>query len=392
MLSRKVVQNLTNSSWIRAMFEEGEKLRATYGSENVFDYSLGNPDYAPPELVQKSIQKHLLNKDIHKYMNNAGYDDVRGIIAESISKQTEKKLTKNNIVMTCGAAGGINVVLKTILNPDDEVIIFSPFFAEYIFYVDNHQGKVVISPTDKNTFLPIVDEFERSITKNCKAIIINSPNNPTGVIYPEELLIKLAEVIANKEKEFNTSIYVISDEPYIKLIYDKDVVLPNMINIFENTIVVNSFSKSHALAGERIGYIAVSPSNSDFDMLMNGLIFSNRVLGYVNAPSLFQKVIAETIDISIDTSEYKRRRDFLYENLTSLGYECTKPQGAFYFFPKSLIDDDVEFAKSAIKYNLLIVPGKGFGRSGYFRIAYCSDFEKIKNSIRAFEKLAKEYK
>ncbi|MCX7921878.1 MAG: pyridoxal phosphate-dependent aminotransferase [Clostridia bacterium] len=392
MFSQKVIENLSRSSWIRAMFEEGEKLRKIHGPDKVFDFTLGNPDPEPPKGVKEALNNLVLEEKpgMHRYMNNAGYPDVREKLANQIKQESGVEVTLENIIMTCGAAGGLNVVLKTILNPDDEVIIFAPFFAEYTFYIDNHGGKVVVVPTNMSTFEPDLEAFKNAITPRTKAVIINSPNNPTGVVYSEEVLKKMAEVLESKENEFSTTVFVISDEPYVKLVYD-GVKVPSVLKIFKNSVVVNSYSKSLALPGERIGYIAVNPAIKDVALFTAGMIFCNRTLGYVNAPALFQKVIAEALDETVDAEIYRERRDMLYNHLTNLGFECIKPQGAFYLFPKSPIADDVEFIRRAVNYNLLLVPGKGFGCPGYFRISYCVSLETIKNSLPAFEALAKEF-
>ncbi|KEH97148.1 aspartate aminotransferase [Clostridium botulinum C/D str. BKT12695] len=392
MFSEKVVKNLSNSSWIRLMFEEGAKLEKKYGKDNVYDYSLGNPYAEPPTEVTYSLKKHILGKEkgLHRYMSNAGYPEVREKIAESLEKQSGIKLSKENIVMTVGAAGGLNVVLKSLLNPNEEVIVFAPYFVEYNFYTDNHGGKTVVVPPNTSTFEPDLNAFENSITDKTKAIIINNPNNPTGVIYSEGTLKNIASILNKKEKEFGTTIFVLSDQPYSEIVYD-NTKLPNILSIFKNTIIINSFSKSLGLAGERIGYIAVSSNIQNVDTLISALSFCNRTLGFVNAPALFQKVVSDSLDAKVDISAYEKRRNFLYENLTKLGFECVKPEGAFYLFPKALIDDDVEFVKRAMKYNLLLVPGSGFGCPGYFRLSYCVDFNMIKNSIQAFEKLVQEF-
>lgn len=375
------------------MFEEGARLAEKYGADKVYDYSLGNPYAEPPAEVVSSLKNHILSdeKGLHRYMNNAGFTEVREKVAKSLEKESGVELSSENIVMTVGAAGGLNVVLKALLNPGEEVIVFAPYFVEYNFYTDNHGGKTVVVPPNTSTFEPDLNALEESITSKTKAMIINTPNNPTGVVYSEEKLKDIAEIIARKEKEYNTTIFVISDQPYSEILYD-DIKLPSTLAIFNNSIIVNSFSKSLGLAGERIGYIAASSRIKDIEMLMNALAFCNRTLGFVNAPALFQKVVGDAIDARVEIEEYKMRRDFLYENLTKLGFECVKPQGAFYLFPKALIDDDVEFAKRAIKHNLLLVPGSGFGCPGYFRLSYCVDFNMIKNSISAFENLAKEFK
>jgi len=393
MLSQNICTKISKSSWIRAMFEEGAKLREIHGAENVYDFSLGNPDYEPPLEVKNAIKKYTSGEypGIHRYMSNAGHPDVREKIARKTAEESGLPVTQDHIIMTCGAAGGLNVVLKSILNPEDEVILFSPFFVEYLFYIENYNGKPVTVPTDAQTFEPSLELLAQSITPKCKAIIINSPNNPTGVVYSEATLKKIAALLEVKEKEFNSEILVISDEPYAKIVYDQ-VQVPSILKIFKHSVVVNSYSKSLALPGERVGYIAVNPTIADVDLFINGMIFCNRTLGFVNAPSLFQKVVADSLDVIVNTDEYKRRRDFLYNHLIELGYSCVKPQGAFYLFPQSLIPDDIEFAKRALKYNLLFVPGSGFGCPGYFRLAYCVDFNTIKKSIPAFKALAEEFK
>lgn len=393
MLSQNIYSKINKSSWIRAMFEEGAKLRAIHGAENVYDFSLGNPDYEPPAEVKAAIKKYTSDEvpGLHRYMSNAGYPEVREKIARKTAAESGLSITQNHIIMTCGAAGGLNVVLKSILNPEDEVIVFSPYFVEYLFYIENFNGKPVIVPTDPQTFEPSLDLLAKSITAKCKAMIINSPNNPTGVVYSEETLKRIAALLEAKEAEFNSEILVISDEPYSKIVYDQTE-LPNILKIFKHSAIVNSYSKSLAIPGERIGYIAVNPAIADVDLLINGMTFCNRTLGFVNAPSLFQKVAGDSLDAMVNTDEYKKRRDFLYNSLIELGYSCIKPQGAFYLFPQSLIPDDIAFAKQALKYNILIVPGSGFGCPGHFRLAYCVDFTSIKNSIPAFKALAEECK
>ncbi|AEV69131.1 pyridoxal phosphate-dependent aminotransferase [Acetivibrio clariflavus] len=392
MLSQEIVNNLSHSSWIRAMFEEGEKLRKIHGKDNVFDFTLGNPDPEPPKEVKDALKNIVLDAQpgMHGYMSNAGYQDVRQKIADRISSDTGLSFSTDHILMTCGAAGGLNVVLRSILNPGEEVLILAPFFAEYIFYVSNHGGKTVIIPPSKDSFDPDLDALKNSITEKTKAIIINSPNNPSGHIYSEETLNKIFDILKSKEKQFNSTIFVLSDEPYVKLVYD-DTDVPSILKLYDNSFVINSFSKSLSLPGERIGYIAVNPKMQDVDLVISCLAFCNRTLGFVNAPALFQKVIGAALDSSVDVNIYKERRDTLYNKLVSLGFSCIKPKGAFYLFPKSPIEDDVAFIKSAVKYNLLLVPGKGFGTPGYFRISYCVSLDTIKNSFPAFEALAKEY-
>ncbi|EMS73434.1 pyridoxal phosphate-dependent aminotransferase [Ruminiclostridium cellobioparum] len=392
MISNKISNRLANSSMIRAMFEEGARLKKIYGADKVYDFSLGNPDPEPPAEVKAALRELANSKEpgMHLYMNNAGYTEVRETIAGKINRETGLQLTFNNVVMTVGAGGALNIVLKTLLNPDEEVIIFAPYFVEYTSYIDNHGGKAVIVNTDSRTFLPDPELLRSKITPNTKAILINTPNNPTGVVYGADILKAIANVLEEKGREYGHTIYIISDEPYRKLAYDVNI--PNILTIYRNAIMIDCFSKSLSLPGERMGYIAANPEAEDIDTLMGGLIYCNRVLGYVNAPALFQKVIARTIDSTVDINIYKERRDLLYNGLTNLGYECVKPDGAFYLFPKSLIADDVEFKNRAVKYNLLIVPGSGFGCPGHFRLAYCVSLETIKNSLPAFEALAKEFK
>jgi len=393
MISNKMDRLVKNSSVIRAMFEEGKRLSGIYGEENVFDYSLGNPNVEPPEDIKKAIIDITTEESpnlVHGYMNNSGYEDVRLKIAEYINSKNQTKLTTENIIMTCGAAGGLNIILKTILNPCDEVMVLAPFFGEYTNYVDNYDGKLVVVQTDKKNFQPDFKAFEEGITKYTKAVIINTPNNPTGVIYTEESIKKMAEILKIKQKEFNTSIYLISDEPYKEIAYDGAKV-PFILNYYKNSFIGYSYSKSLSLPGERIGYIAANGSMDDFDDVVASLNVANRILGFVNAPSLFQRVIAKTLGSEVDVNIYKKNRDLLYNHLISLGFECVKPEGAFYLFPKALIEDDKKFAEAAKKYNLLIVPGSAFGCPGYFRLAYCISYEKIEKSLESFTKLAKEF-
>lgn len=393
MLSNKMKELVAGSSTIRAMFEEGKKLSSIYGKENVFDYSLGNPNVEPPESVKNTIIDILSEESpnlVHGYMNNSGYEDVRAKIADFTNKKYNLNLTENNIVMTCGAAGGLNIIFKTILNPEDEVIVFAPYFGEYRAYTNNFDGNLVVISSNTDTFEPNLEEFERKITSKTKAIIINSPNNPTGVIYSEEVIKALSDILNRKQKEFNTSIYLISDEPYREIIYD-DVEVPYILNYYDNALIGYSYSKSLSLPGERIGYIIVNSTIDDFNSFIQGLNVANRILGFVNAPSLFQRVIARTLGTEVDVDIYKRNRDLLYNHLVKIGFSCVKPHGAFYLFPKSLIEDDIKFCEEAKKFNLLIVPGSAFGCPGHFRLSYCISYEKIEKSLAAFDKLAKIY-
>ncbi len=393
MFSEKIVQSLSGGSFIRAMFEQGENLRKQYGPDKVFDFSLGNPDPEPPLKVKEDLIRLVTedNPRLHGYMPNAGYADVREKVAAYHARETGLPIKGDHVVMTCGAGGALNVVLKSLLNPGEEVIVFAPFFMEYLSYISNYDGKCVIVPTDTKTFLPDAEALKAHITPRTKAIIINSPNNPTGVVYDRATLEKLAQAISEKEKELGITVYVISDEPYRKIVYD-GIELPRILNIFKNSILVDSFSKSLSLPGERIGYIVANPAIENIDTLMAALIYCNRILGFVNAPALFQKLIADNLDQVVDIGIYKERRDLLYNSLTEMGYECIKPGGAFYLFPKSPIEDDTEFARRAMKYNLIIVPGSGFRCPGFFRLAYCVSMKTIENSLPAFKALLEEFR
>lgn len=391
MLSEYVVNSLKKSSGIRAMFEEGITLKAKYGAENVYDFSLGNPDPPPPKKVQEILQALVAENGagLHSYMSNAGYTDVRESIAAHINKTDGTALAAENIIMTVGAGGGLNVALKAILNPGEEVIVFSPYFVEYNFYIENHGGRMILLPTDSETFLPDAGLLEKNINKKTKAVILNSPNNPTGVVYDEQTLKALSEVLEKKQAEYGTTIFLLSDEPYRDIVYD-GVAVPSVLRIFRNAMMVYSFSKSLSLPGERIGYIAASSRIDSVKLLVDALVFANRSLGFVNAPSLFQKVVAQALDEKVDANIYRERRDMLYSHLTGLGFSCIQPQGAFYLFPKTPLADTAEFKQIALKHRIILVPGAGFGCPDHFRIAYCVGLETIKNSLSAFTELAAE--
>ena len=394
MISNKMKTMVSNSSVIRAMFEEGKRLSEIYGEENVFDYSIGNPNIEAPSEIKDIIIK-ILNEEnpnkLHGYMNNSGYEDVREGIAENINVKYNTKLNYENIVMTCGAAGGLNIILKSILNPGDEVIIFAPFFGEYINYVNNFDGKIKIISADTKSFQPNLKELEKEITSKTKAIIINSPNNPSGVIYNENTIIKMSKILKMKEEELGSQIYLISDEPYREIIYDNAKV-PCILNYYDNSFIGYSYSKSLSLPGERIGYVVVNSKIKYFKEMVASLNISNRILGFVNAPSLFQRVIKESLNLEVDSNIYKKNRDLLYNHLIQIGFECMKPEGTFYLFPKSPIDNDVKFCEDAKKFNILAVPGSTFGCPGYFRLSYCISYEKIEKSLKAFDNLMNLYK
>lgn len=393
MISNKMETLLQGNSTIRAMFEEGKKLAEIYGKENVYDFSIGNPNVEPPENIKITINEILNSQSpnlVHGYMNNSGYEDVREDIALYLNKKENLNLDCKNIVMTCGAAGGLNIILKTLLNPNDEVITFAPYFMEYNNYVNNFDGKLAVVPTDINNFEPNLEVLEKSITPKTKAIIINNPNNPTGVIYCEKFLTNLANLLEAKQKEFNTNIYLISDEPYREIVYDGAAV-PCLLKYYKNTFIGYSYSKSLSLPGERIGYVVVNNNMNEFDKIIDSLNIANRILGFVNAPSLFQRVVAKCLDSEVDINIYKKNFDLLYNHLIDLGFICVKPHGTFYLFPRSPIEDDKKFCEDAKKFNLLLVPGSSFGCPGHFRISYCVSYDTVKNSLPAFEKLASLY-
>lgn len=389
MISEKMVGYVKNGSLIRAMFEEGKKLAQIYGAENVYDFSLGNPNVEAPQAVKDAIIDILNNESntlVHGYMSNSGYEDVRDAIANSINKRFNTKFTQKNILMTVGAAGGLNVIFKTLLNPEDEVIAFAPYFGEYRSYAANYEGKLVVVAPNTVDFQPNLEDFRDKITPKTKAVIVNSPNNPTGVVYSEDTIIKLANILKEKQEEFGTDIYLISDEPYRELVYDYNKV-PYLTKYYDNTIVGYSYSKSLSLPGERIGYLVIPTEVSDFENLISAANVANRILGFVNAPSLFQRVIAKCLDEKVNTDYYNKNRELLYNELISYGYECIKPQGAFYLFVKSPIPNDIEFCNMAKKFNILIVPGTTFACPGYIRIAYCVAYETIENALPGFKKL-----
>lgn len=393
MISDKMKKLVENNSVIREMFEEGKRLRAIYGDKNVFDFSLGNPSVETPEKVNEAIKEILEKEDslkVHGYMSNSGFEDVRTTIADSINKRFETNFSENNIIMTVGAASALNIIFKSILNPDDEVIVFAPYFMEYNNYVSGYDGKVVVVSPNTENFEPNLEEFENKITEKTKAVLVNTPNNPTGVIYKEDVIKKMTEIMNRKEQEFGHEIFLISDEPYRELVYD-DIEVPYLTKYYNNTFIVYSYSKTLSLPGERIGYVVVPNEMEDIENIITALTISNRIIGCVNAPSLIQRTVMKCINEKVDISIYKKNRDLLYSKLTELGFECIKPEGAFYLFVKTPVDDK-EFCNKAKEFNLLFVPGSSFVCSGYVRIAYCVKTDMIERSFEAFRKLAEYYK
>ena len=393
MISEKMKPFVKNNSAIRIMFEEGNKLRAKYGPENVYDFSLGNPSVPAPDSVRKAIIDLVNEMEptvIHGYMNNAGFEDVRQTIAESLNRRFGTNFAAKNLIMTVGAASGLNITLKAILNPGEEVIVFAPYFLEYGAYVRNYDGVLVEVTPDTSTFQPNLAEFAKKITPKTRAVIVNTPHNPTGVVYSEETIKKLAAILEEKQKEFNSVIYLISDEPYRELAYD-GVFVPYLTKYYANTIVGYSYSKSLSLPGERIGYVVIPDEADGAEELIQATTIANRVSGAVNAPSLMQKVIARCVDEKTDVAAYDKNRQALYDGLRELGFECIKPEGAFYLFVKSPVADEKEFVNAGKKYNILMVPGSSFACPGYVRLAYCVAYETIVNALPQFRKLAEEY-
>lgn len=395
MISEKMRPLAENNSVIRVMFEEGKRLAAIYGAENVYDFSLGNPNVPAPDEVKESILEILEEEEsafVHGYMSNAGYEDVRETIADSLNARFGTSFGVNNILMTVGAASGLNVILKTVLEPGDEVIVFAPYFVEYGSYVRNYDGTLVVISPNTEDFQPNLEELKEKITLRTRAVIINTPNNPTGVVYSAQTLERLAEILRQKKEEFGTEILLISDEPYRELAYDGAEV-PYVTRYYEDTVICYSYSKSLSLPGERIGYLVIPDELQDSREVFTAATIANRVLGSVNAPSLMQRVIKRCIEkgAHVNLAAYDRNRNRLYEGLKDWGFSCIRPEGAFYLFVKSPIPDEQEFCRQAAKYRLLLVPGTSFACPGYVRIAYCVSYEQIERSMPAFGKLAEEY-
>ncbi|NLT23298.1 MAG: pyridoxal phosphate-dependent aminotransferase [Syntrophorhabdus sp.] len=385
-ISKAISRSMRDSSWIRAMFEEGEKMKKIHGPQNILDFTLGNPVMEPPAQLKDELVRLVTSDDpgMHRYMTNSGYEDVRAEIAEFHSQRTGLPFTRDHIVMTVGSAGGMNVVLKSLLDPGNEVIVLTPFFVEFKFYIENHGGVMKLVPTTEDFHLD-VGKIEAAITRKTKAIIINSPNNPTGVVYSEKELLDLAAVL-HRRREKGQRIFLLSDEAYRKILYD-GIVLPDVFNIYEDTISVTSHSKDLALPGERIGYITASPRITNLKPLMDAMIFSNRILGFINAPALMQRLVSRFQKNSVDILDYQKKRDALYNILVEAGLSVVKPMGAFYIFPKSPIPDDIAFVRELQQHRILAVPGVGFGTPGHFRLAYCIPMDVIERSRKHFLEL-----
>lgn len=395
MIAERMKPLVLNNSVIREAFEEGKRLISIVGAENVYDFSIGNPNVPAPEEVKTAILTILDQEDstsVHGYMSNAGFEDVRETIAQSLNKRFDTSFSYRNILMTVGAAGGLNVILRTLLNPQDEVIVFAPYFIDHKNYVENQNGKLVVIPANVINFQPDLVTLEDSINENTKIVMINSPNNPTGVVYSAETLTAIGDILRKKEVEYQHGIVLISDEPYRELAYD-GVEVPYVTKFYTNTIVCYSYSKSLSLPGERIGYLAIPDEVTDFEDVFAAASILNRSLGGVNAPSLMQKVIKYCIEheVEVNVEAYDKNRVLLYESLIGYGFECIKPEGAFYLFVKSPEVDEKAFCAKAKELNILVVPGSSFACPGYVRIAYCVSYEQIERSLPAFKQLAQQY-
>jgi aspartate aminotransferase len=391
-ISKKIKSSISKSSMIRKMFEEGILLKKKYGADKVYDFSLGNPNVEQPDEFKRELI-NLAAENIpmkHGYMPQAGYQETRQAIAQKINKTAGLKMDADHIIMSCGAGGALNVILKALLDPGDEVIVLKPFFMEYTFYIENFGGIVKYAETKKDFSLDITS-IAGAISNKTKAIIINSPNNPTGKVYSEKEIAELSRLLLEKGMVLGRTIYLISDEPYAEIVFD-GVTVPSVLKAYPNSIVAYSYSKTLSLPGERIGYIAVNPQIHEVGDLISALILCTRIIGFVNAPALMQRIVARLQDVAVDVKVYQKKRDLLCAGLTKAGYKFEKPLGAFYLFPESPIPDDVKFVQMLLKRNILVVPGSGFGAPGYFRIAYCVDDATIINSMDEFAQAIKECK
>ena len=386
-ISSSIMNQMQSSSWIRKMFETGRLLKQRFGAENVFDLSLGSPMLDPPEEFKRALREivNTAEPGMHRYMPNPGYPSTRKAFARHISAQEEVEVAAEDITVTVGAAGAINVALASILDPGDEVIIFAPYFVEYIFYVRNHQGVVKVAETTDDFDIDMA-ELERLISPRTKCILLNTPNNPTGRVYSTERIAQLAGLLDRCQKQFHSSIYLVADTPYGSITYD-GVKNPNFFKAHANTLIAHSFSKELGIAGERLGFLAVNPAATHRESLQGAFAFTNRTLGFVNAPALMQRVVERSLDAKVDVAAYQQRRDALCDGLQSAGYEFEMPKGAFYLFPRSPVPDDVRFAREMAKENVLVVPGSGFGRKGYVRVAYCVSEETIRGALPRFVKV-----
>lgn len=391
-ISTNVAQSMTRSSWIRKMFETGIALKKQYGADKVFDFSLGNPDLPSPDTFNKVLieEAAVTGAHVHGYMQNKGYPETCAAIAKMLELESGLPFTENQVIMTCGAAGAINIILKSLIEPGDEVIVIAPFFTEYDFYVDNHRGKLVVSEANAE-LLPDPADIAEKITPRTRVLLLNSPNNPTGRVYDQKIFHTIGKILTEKSAEIGHPIYLLTDEPYKKIVYD-GVQYHSPFRYYRSTILATSFSKDLSLAGERIGYLAISPLIEDYPTLINAATFCNRVLGFINAPALMQRVIRRTLEAKVDVQLYQRRRDLIYDALTEIGYEIIKPEGAFYLFPKCPIKDDVKFVYALQDSLIITTPGIAFHRPGYFRISYAVPEQVIRAAIPGFRQVFREIK
>ncbi|MGD8448547.1 MAG: pyridoxal phosphate-dependent aminotransferase [Desulfobacterales bacterium] len=391
-LAKHIQIIIAGSSWIRKMFEEGARLKSEYGAENVYDFSLGNPNLEPPEEFRAALKHAAASSDsgVHGYMPNTGYPHVRKSVADYLCSEQKVQVTENEVIMTCGASGALNVILKAILDPGDEVITPAPFFVEYRYYVDNHGGSLKTVST-KPDFNLDIDAVSAAISEKTRAVLINSPNNPTGQVYSKESLHELGTLLTEKGKELNRTLYLIADEPYRKIVYDGHQV-PSIFKSYPESIIATSYSKDISIPGERIGHLAVNPQASFKEELIGGMALANRILGFVNAPALMQRVVASIQGTSVDISTYTRKRELLCKGLEDCGYDFFRPAGAFYLFPKTPISDDVKFVQALQEELILTVPGSGFGGPGHFRIAFCVADETIINAMPGFKRVMEKFR
>lgn len=389
MISDRMKRMVSGGSAIRAMFEEGNRLASVYGRENVYDFSLGNPNFPSPPQVNTAI-KSVLDEEtetfVHGYMSNSGYPDVRLAIAQWLNNKYGTDYDVNSIIMTVGAAGGLNCMLQTLLNPGDEVLVFAPYFLEYGNYVANWGGALKVIPANPSTFQLSAEALDKAVSSLTKVLIINNPNNPSGVVYSEDTIKAIAAVLERKAQEYGHPIYILSDEPYRELAYD-GINVPYIPNYYNNAVVVYSWSKSLSLPGERLGYIAIPKKANDAQLLFDAASISNRIIGFVNAPSLMQRAVARCLDCTTDVAAYDANRQLLYKTLTEYGFECTYPQGTFYLWVKTPVAD-TEFVATAKEQRILLVAGSSFACPGYVRIAYCVSKDQIERSLPAFKQLA----
>jgi aspartate aminotransferase len=389
--SNKIKGYMERSSWIRKMFEQGIELKSKFGSDRVFDFSLGNPNLEPPEKVKQALLEVIEDRRSgkHAYMPNAGLKETREAVASFLSKEHGVKLTWEHMIMTCGAGGGLNIALKTILDEKDEVIVLTPYFVEYLFYINNHNGIDRLINTNEDFSLDL-KAIEAGISPKTKAIIVNSPNNPSGRVYDDNSLSFLGKILLKMREKYDRTVYLLSDEPYSKLVYD-GIRVPSVFKAYPYSLIITSYSKDLSLPGERIGFVAVNPAMENWREIADGLTFCNRILGFVNAPALMQRILPQLQGVTVDIQEYQRKRDRLSGVLFDAGYSFIKPEGAFYLFPKSPIPDDVLFVRTLLEENILAVPGTGFGSPGFFRLAYCVEDRVIEGSTEGFRRAIQKY-